>query len=818
MIQSTDSQLSFAQISGEFPLASESFAEAGCQAAERSLESLGSQEITERVETARRIIREQGVICHAAGEWGGEDRPWKLDILPMVLPPAEWRMLETGIIQRANLLNLLLKDFYGLQTSLRNGWLPAPLVYANPQFLRSCHGIEIQGGNHLPFYAVDLARSPEGYWSVIADRTQTPSGLGFALENRAILSRVIPEVMQSVQPRSLSGVLTLVREALVALSPQNRENPTVVVLTPGPRNESYFEHTYLARMLGFTLVEGGDLTVRDRRVFIKTLEGLRAVDVILRRVSDTFCDPLELRGDSLLGVPGLLEAVRAGNVSIGNALGCGLAETPALNPFLPDLCLQFLGEELLLPPLSTWWCGGAQALRHATSNLDRLAIRPAFSLQSEAASAYPVNRQLLNSQLQDSPHEWIAQEEAVLSSTRLSNGTYPDAAPFVLRVFVIGVGSTFHVIPGGLALLRQQPKTASALISIASNSKDVWILPETIPASEPEFAPQQVPTNSPEPAPIDIPSRIADNLFWLGRYTERLENLLRITRCVLGHVTNPLGVASVGRITVLHDMMTHLGLVPEDASAGGPAETLTEVVLGIISSSDQPDGVQDVISRIHQSAFTVRDRLSADTWRLFNRLRSDGAPGPGNTNLLASATILDTLVLDLAAFSGMEMENMTRGHGWMFLEIGRRLERSINLLELIGTALGSVQNALLYEPLLEICDSVITYRHRHFDEIRLGGILELLLFDGDNPRSLTFQFAALQSAAASLPDSPNPQGVANVRRLIAALDPYLHSTEIKSPMLGDSVSFRLMEIHGMLQKISELLSQVYFSHIIPRVN
>jgi len=361
MIQSTDSQLSFAQISNGFPFTSGLRAESDSEAALRSLESLGREEIAERAETARRIIREQGVTCHVIGEWGGEDRPWELDILPMVLPAKEWQILETGIVQRARLLNALLKDLYGSQTSLRNGWLPSPLVYANPQFLRNCHGIEIHGGNHLPFYAVDLAHSPEGHWSVIADRAQTPSGLGFSLENRAILSRVLPEVMQSVQPRSLVGVLPLLREALVALSPQSWENPTIVVLTPGQRNESYFEHTYLARMLGFTLVEGEDLTVRDHRVYIKTLEGLRSVDVILRRVSDAFCDPLELRGDSLLGVPGLLEAVRAGNVSVGNALGCGLAETPALNPFLPCAC-NFLAKNycfLHLPP------GGAAVLRHS---------------------------------------------------------------------------------------------------------------------------------------------------------------------------------------------------------------------------------------------------------------------------------------------------------------------------------------------------------------------------------------------------------------------------------------------------------------------
>ena len=251
---------------------------------------------------------------------------------------------EEPIIQRARLINAVLHDLYGFQRSLRNGWIPAPLVYANPHFLRGCHAVRAPGGNYVPFYAVDLARSPDGQWWVLADRTQAPTGIGFALENRMLISRVIPEAVQAIQPRTVGGMLPLMREALISLAQGRRENPTMVVLTPGPRNEAYFEHTYLARMPGITLVEGGDLTVRDRHVFIKTLDGLRQVDVILRRVNDGYCDPLEFRGDSLLGVPGLLDVVRAGNVALGNGLGCGLIDGPAFMAFFPNLCRQSSGR------------------------------------------------------------------------------------------------------------------------------------------------------------------------------------------------------------------------------------------------------------------------------------------------------------------------------------------------------------------------------------------------------------------------------------------------------------------------------------------
>ena len=804
MIFSTDSQLSFAALS----------AEPGSAGTARGLDSLRREEIAERTETARRIIREQGVTCLVGSDSGGGDRTWELDLMPMLISAEEWQMLERGVAQRASLLNLLLRDLYGPQTSLRNGWLPAALVYANPLYSRGCHGIAVHGGNHLPFYAVDMARSPEGRWSVISDRTQTPSGLGFALENRDILTRVLPDVMRTLQPRSLAGVLPLLREALVALSPQNRENPTIVVLTPGPRNESYFEHTYLARMLGFALVEGGDLTVRDRRVFIKTLEGLRSVDVILRRVHDAFCDPLEFRADSLLGVPGLLEAVRAGQVAVGNALGCGLAEAPAFLPFLPGLCHQFLGEGLLLPSVATWWCGQAEPLKHALAHAEALAFRPAFSLQIEPKiSAYPP-LSVIPPRFQESPHEWIAQEEAVLSSTRIFSGQ----TPFVLRVFVIGIGSNFHVIPGGLSLLSSRRRQASAFISLATPTKDVWVAPEASPVYEPEPATPPSPTSWLEQAPIDIPSRIADNLFWLGRYTERLENLLRITRCVMGHVSTLSGPASLQRLAVLHELMERLELTPSEIYPGNPPEVLAEILHEIISAPDRKDGVPEIVAHIHQSAFAVRDILSADTWRLFNRMRSDADfEATNRPNLLAASAVLDTLVLDLAAFSGMEMENMTRGHGWIFLDIGRRLERSMNLLALLSATLGSASDVLLYEPLLEICDCVITYRRRHFAEMRLHCILELLLLDGNNPRSLAFQFSALENASRSLPEAPNPDGVANIRSMITSLTPYLRSLGFEIMHPRESVSEKLQAMHELLQEASEMLSQVYFSHTVPRV-
>ena len=790
------------------------------------LEALGPGEIIERADTARRIIREQGVTCHIIEDGRGIDAPWDLDILPLALSAAEWRGLDAGLVQRARLLNFILRDLYGFQHCLRNGWVPAPLVYANPHYLRGCQGVRLPGSEtneavHIPFYAVDLARSQDGRWWALADRTQAPAGFGFTLENRAVVSRVLPEVMRSLQPRSIEPFVPLLRRTLAALAPGNRDNPTFVVLTPGPHSESYFEHTYLARMLGCTLAEGDDLTVRDRRVFIKTLEGLRPVDVILRRVNDAFCDPLEFRGSSLLGVPGLLEAVRAGNVTVANALGCGLAEMPALMPFLPSLCQHMLGEDLILPSPATWWCGGMEELAYVNANRERLVLRPAFTLSPETrrfgGGLNPFEEELVHS-----PHEVVGQEEAILSQIPALKAEGFGSAPFVLRAFLVWNGTTFQAMPGGLARLPNRRRLGSTAMALHGGSKDVWVLPDGAVSGEAERN-GVVASMVTERVPIDLPSSAADHLFWLGRYSERLEHVLRAIRCAMGYLSGTTGTGAPKRLAALSGLLARLGILP----AGGPAEGLREELAtalpALVSDPGGPGSIPDLIERIHRSAFAVRDRLSADTWRLLNRLRKDAAFDGGSLNLLAASSALDTLVLDLAAFSGMEMENMTRGHGWRFLDIGRRMERCLNLVDLMRAVLGAPEGfGLLYEPLLDICDSVITYRLRHFSEMRLGGILDLLLLEPENPRSMVFQLLALEAAAAHLPEEPSPEGIAKARRRISAMSVRLRAMEVDEtePAPLESVTAllgHLAEIADGMQELSDLLTKVYFSHIVPRV-
>jgi uncharacterized circularly permuted ATP-grasp superfamily protein/uncharacterized alpha-E superfamily protein len=788
---------------------------------------LGDKELEGRMENGRRILAEHGVTCFANSNGRGVDQPWHCDLIPFVIEAGEWRVLEAGLAQRARLLNLVLGDLYGTQRLVRDGLVPAPLVFANPGYLRACQAIEVPGGAYLQVYSADLARSPNGQWWILADRTQAPAGIGFALENRSVVSRILPEAMRELRPRSISDTLRIRRDALRYFAPRQSENPAIALLSPGPRNESYFEHAYLARLLGLALVEGGDLTVRNRRLFLKTLDGLRPVDVVLRCVGDAFCDPLELRGDSLLGVPGLVEAARAGHVSLGNALGTGLLESPGFMPFLPGLCRHLLDEELLVPSLATWWCGQASEHNYVREHSEELAIRSSFLLGgdiSRLAALDSVSRQDLFEQVRQRPHEFVGQEQVCLSQVPVWGGPERSARPVVLRMFVLHDGTDFKVMPGGLARVLKDGFLGSSSMTLNGMSKDVWVLPDT-EVGEPVIHSLGTPPGNLDRAPSDLPSRAAENFFWLGRYTERLEQVVRVSLNALGRLTEDSSIVRRERLAPLERMLARLRLVSGTASTGSTRETLQKEILLLLFQEDRVLGVRDLLKRIHLAGFSVRDRLSADTWRILNRLEPDARQRPGRLPLVQASSTLHTLVMDLAAFSGMEMENMTRGHGWAFLDMGRRLERAISMARLMEAVLRGGQDVgVLLETALEIGDSVMTHRRRFFAEPQPASTLEVLVHERANPRSLAFQLSSLCQHAEALPLGANPQGVGVVQSRVSQLLALLQrlepdsGTETTPPASAAWQADLLAQLAVALEEVSELLTQLYFSHVMPQVN
>ena len=791
-----------------------------------AIERLGAARLNARWDEGLRIIREHGVTYNVYGDPQGRDRPWSLDPVPLILSAPEWRGLEAGLIQRSRLLNWVLRDLYlGTQRLIVDGFIPPELVYSNPGFLRPCRGLPVAGQVMLHLYGADLVRSASGQWMTFADRTQSASGTGYAHENRKVVSRVLPDEIREVSVRSLAPFFRSLRSFLETLAPGRRENPVMVLMTPGPLNATYFEHAYLARHLGIPLVEGADLTVRDLRVCLKTLEGLQPVDVILRRVDDSFCDPLELRTESVLGVPGLVQAARAGHVTIANALGSGLVESPAFLTFLPALCRHLLDEDLLLPSVPTWWCGEAEGLRYVTSHLDRLVVKPAFGRRRghswfghQLAAA---DKTHLLELIASRPQDFVAQECVLPSSAPVWTPGGFERRSVLLRAYVATDGSEHAVLPGGLTRVAASVEDPLVSMQGGAGSKDTWILRSGQDDDE-ESA-----TAIPDHASTDrrltgLPSRAADSLFWLGRYTERFEQYLRVLRCVLGQLASDTSPESSDRDNRLGHLMAGIGFLLTTDPDDGPAD-LTGRILDWIYRFDGPGSIPDLMNRIRENAAAVRDRLSGDTWQILDRLVPQPEVPTTRRSIAHAHGMMQGLILNLAAFNGLAMENMTRGPGWRFLDSGRRLERGFSMTTLItAAAFVSGSPTPLLEMILDIADSGMTHRQRYFARARWPEVVEMLVRDVSNPRGLAFQLSALRTHLEALQSEFRVGVDDRWSALIEGIQGRLLSAEFareipKQEGFDVHTLIALMETCTQgLAGLSDDLTQRYFSHTHPQ--
>ena len=792
----------------------------------QSLARLGPQEMARRWDQARRLLRENGVTYNVYGDPRGTDRPWELDPMPLLLPPDEWVGLEAGLAQRAQLLNLILADLYGPQRLLRDGLLPPELVWAHPGFLRPCHGIAVPDGRWLHLLAVDLARAPDGRWWALADRTQAPSGAGYALENRIVLSRALPELFRECRVQRLAGFFRALRETLRGLAPRHRENPRIALLTPGAYNETYFEHAYLARYLGYTLVEGADLTVRDQAVFLKTLGGLEPVDVILRRLDDDFCDPLALRTESSLGVAGLVQAVRAGRVAVANALGSGLVETSSLLAFLPGLCRHLLGAELAIPSVATWWCGQPRELGYVIDHLERFVIKPAFpglGLEPVFGAHLAANaREELIARMRERPHAFVAQEQVPLSTAPVWCGDHVEPRQIVLRTYVVASGDGYQAMPGGLTRAASSRDSLVVSMQRGGGSKDTWVM------SEGPVSP--ITLLRPAGAPVDLsrgggelPSRVADNLYWVGRYVERAEATARLLRGILARLADG-GSGEAPELVTLGDALAVLSKVEPTfvvTDAGGTRALGERGILGFVQEETSARSLRATLGAAQRLGAVVRDQISLDTWRVLNQL--EGGLPRGRLRLGAALDGLNRLIVTLAAFSGLGVESMTRGQGWRFADMGRRLERGVYLAGLLRATLVGPHAALenLLEALLEVGDVSITYRRRYLGSLQLIAVVDLLLLDETNPRSLAFQLAALDAHVQRLPrDQSLPTRSAEEKLALAMLTRIrlLDVDDLCAPGANASRARLDTALRGFasdLAALSDTVTRSYLSHTVP---
>ncbi len=768
-------------------------------------------------DTCARAVIEQDVSMNVYAGARSESKPWPLDVVPQLVSESDWQVLSDGLRQRAHLYNTLLSDLYGPQKFLRSRVLPAQLAMANPHFLRPCSGLGIHRGVFLHHYAVDIGRSPDGHWWVLQDRLDAPSGLGYSLQNRLIVRSTLSREFRATQVERLDRFFRDYRASLSDLSPPTNygEEPRIVFLTPGPANETYFEHAYLARYLGYPLVEGADLTTRDRQVFLRTVGGLKRVAGIVRRVDSGFCDPLELNSHSVLGVPGLVHAAHGGRVVLANQLGGAALESSCMLAFLKPLCRSVLGEDLRLPSVATWWCGQRAARDYVLDNLSSLVIKPSFRERGAVSTRYGAllsdrERDALAANIRARPGAYCGQERLMLGTTPAWSDGALRPVPFVMRLFVAWHDGDYRVMPGGLT--RFDPTGADAIVSLQKGSatKDVWVLSRGAADEPAQAAPADA--GSGYARAESTPSRLADNLYWLGRYLERTAQMARLLDLIdplLRHEIAALEPA-VARDSLRILLASQQSWSEADASL---AEMATQIRVEA-DDAEHPGSLAANLAQLIRVLDQVKVNLPPEFWRVLRRLRAIAAQEHPHLE--------SDLGQQLATIDALGNEVLPRDTGWHFLKLGRRIERTRQIIFLADELLlpespdgdePAQPSEFRLQTLLHFTDSLFTYKTVYHGQYQAASILAWLTAAAENPRGLRFQAERIAEHVAALPEEVAPRAVPALRaaafRLVSnskLVDPAALAANPR--MLQDFFS----STEAILTEINDKLTQIYFSH------
>jgi len=778
-------------------------------------QNITADELTRRSVQAEQLLAENGVTFNVFQEGGESQRPWSLDLLPLITGAEEWKHLADGLNQRARLLNQIIRDCHTQRKLIQDGTLPPEILFANPGFVRPCVGLHHQPSS-MTMYAAELARAPDGIWRVMADRAEAPAGAAFALENRIVVSRTIPPAWHDPTVQRLAAFFLKIQHTLVRLGQNHSDQPRIVLLSPGAKYPYYFEDVYLARYLGYSLVEGADLAVRDDRVFLKTLAGLVPIDVIVSRGIERGIDPLELGGGEPHGIPGLLKVIREGKVSVANVPGSGLVESPIFMAFLPRLCRRLLGEDLLLPSIATWWCGDAQQFQFVSDHLQELVIKPAFQASGgDEIIASRLNaegrRQLLD-HIQAQPYNYIAQELISRSAVPVFRDGKIQTGHAALRTFLVADGDNYAVMPGGLVRVAPTADPMVLSISAGEGSKDWWVL-----SDEPEQPFVSLLTDADRPVPLRrtsavFPSRVADDLFWFGQSLDRADFLSRLLRAVIERLTTEeaTDVAELPwLIRILADQgQIEPGFAIESFSAQLPA--LTEELPRMVANVDEVRGLAAAVSELYRLASLERLWMSPDTFRkvretaqAFRFSAENGWKGP--VDVLEA---VNEVILNLAAVSGLIHDGMVRGPAWRLLDLGRRIERARNTGNLLRNVLSddSVIERPVLKSLLEVIDCRMTYRSRYFDNVQQNAVLDLCITDETCPRSIACQLIAIAEHVDALPSEAHSLLRNEEKRIVMTS---LHGVRmISGEQLEPGPSARLPELLAELDRNLRLLSHV----------
>lgn len=746
----------------------------------RHLASVPPDEIARRFHRGDQYLRDQGVFLRHYGAEGSTIREWPLSHIPVLIDEADWARISAGLIQRATLLEAVMADLYGPGRLVEDRHLPAALIAQNPEWLRPMVGVRPRSGHYLHFVAFEIGRGPDGTWWVLGDRTQAPSGAGFALENRVATTRVFADFYQTAHVPRLAGFFRAFRDTLMGLraEPDSR----VAILTPGPLTDTYFEHAYIARYLGFMLLQGEDLVVLNGQLMVRTVSGPRPISVLWRRLDAAWADPLELDSASRLGTPGLMSALRAGSATLVNALGSGVLEARAMLAFLPRLAEVLLGEDLILPNVATWWCGQASARAHVAAHPGRMVTSPALSTRQPFEDAEPLAqpKALLAEWLARQGADIVAQEAVTLSTTPAHVGGSLVPRPMSLRVFLLRTPEGWRVMPGGFARIGRSPDPAAVAMQRGGAAADVWVVNAAPVETSTTLLPAAT-TPYLRAKPGALPSRAADNLFWLGRYVERTEGVLRLLR------------ASNARL----------------AESGKGAQPLAAALAplyaaqGIDPAKGIPLGLIDTLAGAIGSAGQVRDRFSPDGWsaladldKTMRRMAEKVRPGDD------AARAIGALLRKLTGFSGLVHENMYRFLGWRFLELGRHLERAMGMCALLATLADRDAPDGALELAIEVGDSVLTHRRRHAVQTTRETVIDLLVLDPMNPRAIRFQLDGILDQTVLLPGAT--EGGPLGPMLSKVLQTHRYLTEARPEVLTTKA---LWALRSRIAGLSNLLTE-----------
>ncbi|WP_405604978.1 circularly permuted type 2 ATP-grasp protein [Polaribacter sp. Asnod1-A03] len=791
--------------------------------------TIGQEELKDKQKQIDWLLAENGVTYNVYNDPKGLNRPWNLNIIPFIIEQKEWVSIEKGLKQRAELLNLILDDIYGKRELIKNKIIPPEVVYAHRGFLRNCDQIQYNTSKNLLIHSADLARGPDGRMWVVNDRTEAPSGMGYSLENRFSIRRSAPDLSRNIHVEQPFSFFKDYHQLLIDSAPVKKDNTTIVILTPGPHNETYFEHAYLSSYLGYPLVKGNDLVVRNNKVYIKTLKELIQVDVILRRVDGAYTDPLELKGNSFLGVAGLLNAVRKKNVSIINPIGSGVLENPGLIPFMNSICKYFFKEDLILPQIASWWCGQEKERNFVLENLTKFVVKPIDRTNREhiyfCELLSKTELEELKSQILEEPYRFVAQEKISFSTAPNFTDKGLEPRKVVCRTFSVAKDNSYSVMPGGLVRVAADKEKLRVSNQRGGTSKDFWVTNsvKTAPSSKQRYHWHNNNTNT--LAGIDnLPSNTAENLFWSGRYLARTLVTARYIRMVL----NELVDSDSKSLHVLLKSITHLtSIFPGFTGANEEAafkDPLKEIAI-VLFDKDKQGSLANSIQAFSNSYYSLRNLWSKDMWRVFDATtKSWNEFSPENhTDLKKVIKLLDSIITKLIAFMCLIEESILVEQGLLLYFIGLQTEQAMMSIDKSRALLVSKYDEQteyeILESLLDSHESLNIYRYSFRSYLNVKNVINLILLDKSYSRSLKYQLNRIRRDISRLPNKNQDIKLSNSYLLIKEACDLIENIDVDSFILMDDTEFTRVNLDEFLAKLSTLIHQTslsvtntYFNH------